>query len=540
MVLAMARPQKHPKTGIYWFRMRVPKDLRRYVPKTEITKTLGTRDPVEAAAQHRRVAAEIAAQWAGFRRGEQSLTHKQRVAIAGEMYREMVEAGQAEPGSVKEREAALEADRSAISRGVQTGHTIGDRNRALGFFVKFGPRLDEFLERKGIMLSSKERAALLTVFAGAVDQANEQLLKNAKGDYSPDPKAARFPEYVAPEKESAASKSLVTLYDLYVGQLHHSAGTIKRWRPKFAQFEEFIAPKAWHQATKQDVIGWLDELLKPTKFPDREPIKPITVRDVHFASLRALYGFLEQRDWGKNPFAGVRVRMPKYEEQTRDKDLTEDEAKIILRAALKPPNARMAPEYQAAFKWVPWILAYTGARVNEITQMRKQDIKKVDGVPVFNITPEAGNNKTKRARLVPIHPHLVEMGLLKFVDGAGQGPLFCSAARTRGGKESKTPYKKTGERLAAWVRKLGVADDGVMPNHGWRHRLSSILIGMRVQQRVIDAILGHKKGQYGVVRLDLKKDVVDRIPWIALDGADSTVPGIRTAEPAEPVLEEAD
>ena len=69
-----------------------------------------------------------------------------------------------------------------------------------------------------------------------------------------------------------------------------------------------------------------------------------------------------------------------------------------------------------------------------------------------------------------------------------------------------------------------MADDGVMPNHGWRHRLSSILIGMRVQQRVIDAILGHKKGQYGVVRLDLKKDVVDRIPWIALDGSPAKGP----------------
>ena len=50
---------------------------------------------------------------------------------------------------------------------------------------------------------------------------------------------------------------------------------------------------------------------------------------------------------GGNPFAGVRVRMPKYEERTRTKDLTEDEAKIILRAALEPPNKRMAPEYQA-------------------------------------------------------------------------------------------------------------------------------------------------------------------------------------------------
>jgi len=69
------------------------------------------------------------------------------------------------------------------------------------------------------------------------------------------------------------------------------------------------------------------------------------------------------------------------------------------------------------------------------------------------------------------------------------GPLFCSTARTRGGKDSKAPYKKVGERLAAWVRALGVSDEGVKPNHGWRRCLTSILIGMRTPERVIDSIL---------------------------------------------------
>lgn len=69
MVLKMARPQKHRLTDIYQFRMRVPKALRQHVHKTEIVRTLETRDPLEAASRHRRIAAEIEAQWAGFRRG---------------------------------------------------------------------------------------------------------------------------------------------------------------------------------------------------------------------------------------------------------------------------------------------------------------------------------------------------------------------------------------------------------------------------------------------------------------------------------------
>ena len=266
--------------------MRVPKDLRARVNKTEVTRTLETKDPVEAVSRHRKVAAEIEAQWAGFRRGEQTLTVKQRYAIAGEMYREMVAAGKTNPGDAKAIEAMLASDRDALQKRAQAlgGSQAQVRRQGLGFYAKFNPRMMEFLERKGIVLSSREQASLLSAFAEAVTQANEQLLKNAKGDFSADPKADQFAEYVPPEKEAAASKSLTALYDLNIGQLDHSDGTIRRWRPKYAQFEEFIAPKAWHQATKQDVIAWKDKLLTPKKFPDRQPVKPVTVRDVHFSA----------------------------------------------------------------------------------------------------------------------------------------------------------------------------------------------------------------------------------------------------------------
>ena len=35
MMLAMSRPWKHPKTGVYWLRKRVPDDLRAAVGKRE-------------------------------------------------------------------------------------------------------------------------------------------------------------------------------------------------------------------------------------------------------------------------------------------------------------------------------------------------------------------------------------------------------------------------------------------------------------------------------------------------------------------------
>jgi hypothetical protein len=51
----------------------------------------------------------------------------------------------------------------------------------------------------------------------------------------------------------------------------------------------------------------------------------------------------------------------------------------------------------------------------------------------------------------------------------GTRPLFYDPARSRGGSDANPHYKKVGERIAEWVRSLGI-DVRVAPNHGWRHR----------------------------------------------------------------------
>jgi integrase len=157
--------------------------------------------------------------------------------------------------------------------------------------------------------------------------------------------------------------------------------------------------------------------------------------------------------------------------------------------------------------------------VNEITQLRKQDIRQVEGIWVFHITPEAGRVKTGGFRDVPIHPHLIEMGVLEFVKDHRAGPLFYDPARGRGGSAANPPYKKVGGRLAEWVREIGVNDPDVQPNHGWRHRMSSVLMGLHARQVEIDAILGHKGPRYGKVDMRVKRALINRIPRVELDPA---------------------
>jgi hypothetical protein len=67
MVLAISRPFKHPRTGVYWFRKRVPAGLVSVLGRREVTESLGTRDPVEAKQKFAELLRDHEVQWA--RRG---------------------------------------------------------------------------------------------------------------------------------------------------------------------------------------------------------------------------------------------------------------------------------------------------------------------------------------------------------------------------------------------------------------------------------------------------------------------------------------
>jgi integrase len=68
--------------------------------------------------------------------------------------------------------------------------------------------------------------------------------------------------------------------------------------------------------------------------------------------------------------------------------------------------------------WPVWIGLYTGARVNEVAQLALADFTTIDGLPCFTITDEGAEQKLKNQdsrRTIPIHPKLVELGLLEYV-----------------------------------------------------------------------------------------------------------------------------
>ena len=98
-----------------------------------------------------------------------------------------------------------------------------------------------------------------------------------------------------------------------------------------------------------------------------------TVRDVWVVAARTVFAWAVKRKHTKqNPFKTVHVSVPRKKVSRPHKAFNTDEIKIILRAALTITDTATASG--AARRWVPWLCAYTGARVGEIMQLRGLDV----------------------------------------------------------------------------------------------------------------------------------------------------------------------
>ena len=175
------------------------------------------------------------------------------------------------------------------------------------------------------------------------------------------------------------------------------------------------------------------------------------------------------------------------------------------------------PQTSAAKKWAPLICAFTGARISEVTQLRKKDIRIEGDIAVMRITPDAGKVKTRQYRDVPLHDQIIEKGFLEFVEGSADGPLFYPPMK---GTRLADPAQTVSGRISNWLQKASVIPEGVSPNHGWRHAFKTVGREVEIDSRILDAIAGHAArtagDDYGDVTILAKKRAIDRLPRFAI------------------------
>lgn len=329
---------------------------------------------------------------------------------------------------------------------------------------EMAPYVAELLQQKALQIDDDSRTRLAAALQDAFKDAAALLGRRAMGDYGPDSVEQRFPEWTpgaAPIRQAGLSiTALLAGWELESRAAGLTQKTISEYRSVLTRFAAFVEHDDATRITPHDVVGWKDKRLADGRSPK-------TVKDVDLSAMKSVFGWGERNHkLPSNPAKGVTLKIGKTVRE-RGKGFTDDEAKAILKGALEYSAAvQELAKTAAAKRWLPWLCAYTGARIGEVAQLRREDVRRVGDHWVATITPEAGPVKNKEAREVPLHPHLVELGFIEFITSSGKGYLFLTATNEA---EVQGRLLALKNRIAEFVREI-VPDKRVAPNHGWRHR----------------------------------------------------------------------
>lgn len=170
--------------------------------------------------------------------------------------------------------------------------------------------------------------------------------------------------------------------------------------------------------------------------------------------------------------------------------------------------------------WLPLLGLYHGNRLEEFAQLRREDIRCESDIWYFDINGEGDRqikNEQSRRR-VPMHPEILRIGFLKYVEMTALQPTDLVFPELRpGGPDNKLGFYFT-KWWSRYRRDIGLYEKG-LDYHSFRHGVTTKLYAAGVAEAVVDELTGHE-GQ-GTSRTVYKKDLplcvlrdaIERIQW---------------------------
>jgi len=494
---------------------------------TAFYESLGQPPQALGRADVRALAGEI------YKQAVHDIDHDDAIADEVEAYRdafaEATDHHLSEGASEKiaELEAAIEmpGERALLAWGLKHGDPQISREELLERY--FGPMVDDLIAKYQMRIDAGTRARLLN----AAEQLGQDFLETAERrlksfDYS-DPVGEKLPGFVPPPRQPQAQALHATRREntLSVDALFQrwkeahaekrAPSTFRRYGPSIASLQAFWGGRDVRLLTQDDIWAWA---LEREKLPG---VSAETINKNDLVAVSSVLGWATKHPGGRllkeNPAIGVSLE-PDKKTKKDDKGFGDDEVAAILKAARAArPNPRY-PRAAASRRWTSWICAYTGARIQEVCWLKREDIRIKDGIWVIHFA----KTKTDVARTIPIHDALVEEGLLAFREKAPAGYLFVGDTPQKPGS-TRTLQEQRASELAEWTREQVKLDEDISPNHGWRHTFITRAEEAGIKKRYVNAICGHNHGKdvsdrYFSARPKALKIRIDAYPRYQLDG----------------------
>ncbi len=491
--------------GSYYCRVAVPADLKGEAKGTYVTATingqiinrkvgthaklpLGTSDLKVARQRFPAALAGIEAHWESLRQGPAKLTHKQSLALAGEVRSVFVTVFDDNPGDPERWQRVLKWNELA-QRGLvnELQVEVDDPKQTLKTLeARFGGFVDDVLRKHHLNITAASRTKLLGHLSNALNEAAQVNEAKAQGDYSDSGETTNYPafEVAEPAAEAPPARARLTFEEVIDKEVQRRASgrggtplrerSEKKYRQAVAEFDAARGDDDVLSIDAKQADQWLNGLL------DAGKLKIKTVRD-RFKNVKTVIEWAREQGLGevfpeRNPLDVVKP--PKAEAtDSAARTIRLDEARIILKAARN--------ESKPERRWLPWMCAYSGARIGEVAQLGPDDFFCVGDDWFYRLTSE--DDKLIKGgysiRRVPVHPALIDEGLLQFVEEG-----------RKGGSNRLFPNRSQGN-IRDWVRnELGLTRRELAPNHGWRHLFEDMALIAHMTDAAKLYITGRSRG----------------------------------------------
>src|SRR4051794_36507101 len=339
MALRMARPWKHPKTGIYWLRKRVPEDLRPILGKREEKRSLQTRDAAEAKRRHMQVLTKVESQWTSLRVGPPTLTERESHELAKVAHDRWLEMHRDNPSEQTFWPTHLYGKLWAPPAPVDLNdpgpvyRLDPDWFSAQKLQAWCCEQADQCLAAQGMVVDEGSRLKLAKAIAAAVQRASLTLARYSQGDFGPEGSGT---PHQPPERRSDGSHSArpVSFEDLLQGWAAETKPvpkTLYEWRRVLGQLATFVGHDDASRLTTDDLIAWKGQMIEAG-------LQGKTIRDGKLAPVRAVLRWaVANRRLGSNPAKRIIVDV-KSAPGTKKRSFTDQEAATVLKAARRESN----------------------------------------------------------------------------------------------------------------------------------------------------------------------------------------------------------
>lgn len=564
----MPQPWKHPQSGMFYLRLRVPAALRPVLGH-EFKRSLKTRIPAEAKARYPEEL--LAAQQAFARAKEQAagnelLTDRDIEQLAARWYRD--EAAKMEErgayGSWLVQGESVDVQEGATVRSVPVMTALREaveENEDFELPKILSRIIDQSLRDNSIPKPRAESAALKKLEAAfrehlfkLSDLAQERQQGNWGGS-----QAVLGPEPLTLEREAPQGRSqgvrLLPLFEKYAEDKRLNDGdsrsvrkTVDAYRNIVEQFIELSGDLPMDRINRETVRDYrallvrlpskgkgiralgANELIAKADKEDLPRISAPTVRNKLRALSAVLSYAVRMGQLDENPViaggvgkAAAKAATAQKVRSRRRNDYTRDEIAAIFSSPIY--SGGWAPDradFGGAWYWLPLLMYYTGGRREELAQLAARDVKLSGGrqmIWYLSILATGDDDEGRGVknfgsrRMIPLHADLLVRGFLEYVRSVPQdGQLFPLLKANPQGFYGAN----FGKRWGVYLRDVVQLTSDARPSHGFRHTFKTLCRDVGIPEEVHDKLTGHSGGGggrgYGDVSLERMAEELEKYP----------------------------